>query len=1261
MAEMFILDVTTGSADVATLRLQDGEGRHVAAHEVSLAAHAPSLWEAVFDTRQHVARMMNVEAPAAVLAKVGAFLGEQVLGRGIAAALAAGRGQRTLLVRLPDPTRDGLAAKLARVPWEIARAPGDTLTLLERNVVVRAAPAGATPAGATPAGATPAGATPAGATPARETALALEAGQPVRVLLVFAEAPEARPLAARLERERLLDLFFEEVLPRRNVEVEVLCHGVTRRRLTEQMRERGGYHVVHWSGHGQGDTLEIARDEGETAGTRITAKELVELFANAGGFIPAVVFLSACEGGRVVDRAADGFTGTALSLVREGVKQVVAMRHRVGDRYARRLARRFYRRLLADGKAHAVDEALALAKGELKADGKRQGEYGPVDWATPMVFGVEPVRVEPGARRSAQMDRRGPRPQPLLPSGSRELDPPRGFVGRGGELTELAGRWLEGGEAPVAVVQGLAGIGKTSLAGEMIHLWFGRFDYVLCFQARGGALSIEEFYRRLDQRLTLASPAYRERCAGNEMARVYVEPGPAFKGTERDEALRNNLVDALAAERILVVLDNFETNLLRTGGPEYAAQDPAWDGLLEALGDRLRGTGSRVLVTCRHKLAALKKHGVWMPLGPLTREEAALFFEGQPPIRQLLFGDDAAQALAKRILDVSRGHPLILARIADLARPHYHQAYGLAEAGRTALAAALDRIQGDGYGALPEVFAGARTEDERERERAYLDDVAIGAVDLLIERLKPGARSVLWIVTRAGEPVTVEMIAAAVGRVPAMDLDELCASGLVVREGEAYAFHELVAERAAAWVEKHPDERRGKTEADVWTAYGVRYGAVFEELVAASKRDLASEAGRWAIRYLVRARAFERLGGLACSVITGTLDPVLLEQVIADLHCAAGEVPAGEARWSLRTNLADALRRAGRPDQALSLCTQAAEEAEAAEHWSHLGWIFGNWAHSLGDVGHLDRARVMYMKSARAMRRSGRSRADIIAMELEALRVEVKQGRAGAALPAIEAKLDEVRTWWALRQQGQPGPESPDREVTARAFVGGLDVAHHANHALERWQPCLDLLGEVEQVQRDLGTGEHEVARTRFNRYAPLLRLGKLAEAKAVLEGCLDVDRRIGDAPGEGTDLGALADVWNRLGDPTQALALAHRALAVCNCLPDPGARAVSHCNLALYLHAAGTPAEAPSHHLAALVYTLVTGLDPRRSLRNLAVDIRESAARNETFTFPPLPTLLADPAFSALRAYLTSAGADLPALQARIDALVAEARAAAP
>jgi hypothetical protein len=71
-------------------------------------------------------------------------------------------------------------------------------------------------------------------------------------------------------------------------------------------------------------------------------------------------------------------------------------------------------------------------------------------------------------------------------------------------------------------------------------------------------------------------------------------------------------------------------------------------------------------------------------------------------------------------------------------------------------------------------------------------------------------------------------------------------------------------------------------------------------------------------------------------------------------------------------------------------------------------------------------------------------------------------------------------------------------------------AAHEVDLGLERWQPCLDLLGEIEQMQRALGVGEHEIAGTRFNRYGPLTRLGELGDARAVLEGCLEIYRRVG-------------------------------------------------------------------------------------------------------------------------------------------------------
>ena len=42
----------------------------------------------------------------------------------------------------------------------------------------------------------------------------------------------------RREREELRKLFADKILPHHNVEIDVLCHGVTRKRLKEAIRWR---------------------------------------------------------------------------------------------------------------------------------------------------------------------------------------------------------------------------------------------------------------------------------------------------------------------------------------------------------------------------------------------------------------------------------------------------------------------------------------------------------------------------------------------------------------------------------------------------------------------------------------------------------------------------------------------------------------------------------------------------------------------------------------------------------------------------------------------------------------------------------------------------------------------------------------------------------------------------------------------------------------------------------------------------------------
>jgi tetratricopeptide (TPR) repeat protein len=235
-----------------------------------------------------------------------------------------------------------------------------------------------------------------------------------------------------------------------------------------------------------------------------------------------------------------------------------------------------------------------------------------------------------------------------------------------------------------------------------------------------------------------------------------------------------------------------------------------------------------------------------------------------------------------------------------------------------------------------------------------------------------------------------------------------------------------------------------------------------------------------------------------------------------------------------------------------------------------------------------------------------------------------------------------------------------DDELLAQTLVGGLDIARAADQALERWQGCLDLIGETEEVERAIGTGEHARAMTRFNRYGPLLELGKPAEAKEVLEGCLDAFRQAQDVTCEARALSALAYVWDDLGDVGQAIDMERAALAVHDRLPNPGDRADSHHNLSTYLHKAGYGDQAKDHQLADLVYTMTAKLDMRISLQNLANRIHQASTHGERFDLPGLADLLARPAFAPLHTFLAERGHSVKDLQPEIDALIEQARAAA-
>jgi hypothetical protein len=405
-------------------------------------------------------------------------------------------------------TENHLAAALARVPWEIARPSADRETLGERNLLVRVVHDMKASA---------------------STPIELAADEPLRVLFVFAEARGSRPLGARKERRELLRLFAQEIYPQRRVVAHFLTHGVTRERLAAQIQENGGYHVVHWSGHGHRNLLELCQAGGKS--DHLSGPELLDLFHDAGGFLPRLFFLSACHSGdilRVKDwndflavaqgkepgaKEADakdldlkeqpGYTGTAHALLQGGVPSVVAMRYAVGDDYAREAAVEFYRALLAHAQPKNVAAALTLAR-QAMLDGKKHdpARFGVCDHATPVLYGEEQpgLKIEEG--ESPDLNPRDPRLHQIaeLTTAGHEH-----FVGRTWELVGLGADFIgskKGGEVkPVAVITGLGGMGKTALTAEALALWETRFRWVLLYQSKPNASGFDTTLRDIHLKL----------------------------------------------------------------------------------------------------------------------------------------------------------------------------------------------------------------------------------------------------------------------------------------------------------------------------------------------------------------------------------------------------------------------------------------------------------------------------------------------------------------------------------------------------------------------------------------------------------------------------------------------------------------------------------------------------------------------------------------------------------------------------------------
>ncbi|MEU8207526.1 TIR domain-containing protein, partial [Streptosporangium sp. NPDC049046] len=540
----------------------------------------------------------------ALLAECGRELGRAYLtgaaGEALAAELAGAHALGATL-------RLGLevAEELADLPWETLTVPGTTepLALRPRVQLYRRVPAGTAPAVAIPG--------------------------PLRILVVMA-APEGPGSGTVLDLEAELAKILDSVERARRggrgrpgAYVRILNQGTLAGIREALLQER--FHVLHISCHAEPGALLLEDAAGRV--DRVGTERFVRDGLPADRGVPLLV-LSGCS--TALDASADhasddlAMSGLARGLTAAGVPGVLAMTASVTDPYATALAGALYYELAVRDVPEALP-AFCDARRRLEEERRRlpAGSLGAslVEWATPALFlrGPSVSLYDPAGgfeEISAPAEPQFADGVPLRKVGE--------FVGRRSEIR--AALTALRGDGPGVLLHGIGGVGKSSLAAELLRASGPDGGLVVSAVSQTGPDQLlEEIGRTLLAAFTDESIRH--------LALTVREP--RHEWSDRLQALGR----LLAQVPVTLLLDNFEDNLTYDGtrwavvNEELAAFLTAWI--------RLRGR-HKLLITSRYPFPLPKRAERRLyvhHLGPLSFAEARKLMWRLPGLDALVMAD----------------------------------------------------------------------------------------------------------------------------------------------------------------------------------------------------------------------------------------------------------------------------------------------------------------------------------------------------------------------------------------------------------------------------------------------------------------------------------------------------------------------------------------------------------------------------------------------------------------------------------------------
>jgi len=573
---------------------------------------------------------------AGALVTVGRALGERFAHGEVADALAreaeVARDRHTPLrlgVSVDDP-------RWVDLPWETLMVPGvgQPLVLAEHVQLYRKV--------------------------RRENApVAVPVPGPLRILAVVASPESGGGELLDYERElgSILDAVDSARTGQRGAYVRVLNWGSLAEIRAALEQER--FHVLHLSCHARAGALLLEDERGRA--DEVDAERFVAEGLPSGRVTPLVV-LAGCSTARTPVEEREGGdgrvrAGLARELLERGVPAVLAMTETVTDPYATELAAKMYEVL---ARAEHPDALTALSQARREVEVWRGGlpAHHPLaglpEWATPALFLAGPPL--PLFDRAHAADQAPRAPEAVLDEGMvvRKVGE---FVGRRGELRRLLGALRDDGRAGV-VVHGIGGVGKSTLAAELLH-HYGAGRRLVVPVGAASARGVDEILGVLRKRLAAycLAEALPEHDALRQVAVALTGVNAPWR--ERWELVRQVVLPRVP---VVMVLDNAE-DLLERAGDGWELSDPELAELLVSWTGASPRT--RLVVTSRYPFTLpgrAHRRLIDHHLGPLSYAETRKLIWRLPGLDTLAHTDQH-----RAYADVG-GHPRALEYLDALLR-----------------------------------------------------------------------------------------------------------------------------------------------------------------------------------------------------------------------------------------------------------------------------------------------------------------------------------------------------------------------------------------------------------------------------------------------------------------------------------------------------------------------------------------------------------------------------------------------------------------